>query len=58
MDWIFIQLNSVWAWLGTALLGGLVTLFLWLVWDIIRDEIRWWRKSRDYRRYLENSTEE
>jgi len=54
MEYLFIEINAVWRWLGTAVLGGLVTLFLWLVWDIIKGEIRWWRKNREYLKYIES----
>jgi len=54
MDYIFMEINAVWKWIGSATAVGLVTLFIWCLWDLIVEEIRWWRKNREYRKYFES----
>ena len=54
MDCLFIEINAVWKWLGSATLTGGVLVLVWLMWDIVREEIIWWRKNREYRNYFES----
>ena len=58
MQYLFSGINSIWWWLGSCVLAGLVALFVYVMWDLVKQEIRWWRKSREYRRYVEESDED
>ena len=58
MQYLLSWINSVWGWLGAAALAGLIALLVYVMWDLVKQEIRWWRKSREYRRYVEESDED
>jgi len=53
MDFIFCGSNSVWKVLGSALLIFLASVCIYQLVQLVRQEIRWWRKKRDYHHYLE-----
>ena len=45
-------INASWWWLGPVILVALVALLIYLMWDLVRSEIRWWKKKRDYERFI------
>ena len=51
MVYLFSGINSVW-WLGPCILAGLVALIVYVMWDLVKQEIRWWKKKRDYEKYI------
>jgi len=52
MQYLFSGINSVWWWLGLYILAGLVALFVYVMCNLVKQEIRWWRKKRDYEKYV------
>jgi len=52
MEHLIMAINQSWWWLGRLLVIGLAILLGYVMWDLIRQEVRWWRKKRDWERFI------
>jgi len=52
MEHVLSGINSLWWWWGPALLVALFSLLIYELVGFVRGEIRWWKKKRDYERFI------